>query len=161
MGKAVFLPVSYGIGRDALGEELGNFELASILIDGIHREFPVAMQYLRRHLNSSPSNGLVRDHFGRPRANEGHKILNFLVQAPASMVCLERLVALHRALPSTAKVVCHVHDGYYVVCDSGDVEHVFAIAKETLESESSICQGLKLRTTGKVGDQLCSLTKPA
>ena len=159
--KNSFLPVVYGMGANTLAERLKkDVKIASTIIDRYYTTFPQAFGFIR---NSVPSTAtIVRDHFGRPRPTEANDYLvrNFVIQAPSSTICLERLVALHGAISGKAKLAMHIHDGYAIVAHKAARSDVYATAKASLESESGLCPGLRLRADAKVGPSLDQLAKP-
>ena len=158
--KSIFLPVVYGLGREKLAERLKVGEqVAQRLIENIHAEFPDAMAWVKQQQSSNEYDGCVYDYFGRRRRFNGkeHKIRNFVVQAPASTICLHKLVRLHHALKGHAKIVYHVHDGYVVRAHKKTEEKVFEICKETLESPEDLYPGLQLKVAAKMGERLHEL----
>lgn len=155
--KSSFLPVVYGMGVGALEKRLNVPEkTASNLMNKFHECFPKAFAFVRQHQQIG---GVVRDYFGRPRTfkQNDHCVRNFMIQAPASIVCLEKLIALQAALGNIGKLSMHVHDGYAIVCHAGRSSDVYATAKTVLESESKMCPGLHLRANGEISTRLDQL----
>lgn len=157
--KDVFLPVVFGLGRAALAEEIGvSEENAARLIDSLCKTFPVAFDWVKSQ--SADDNNVATDAFGRRRkfkSKELYKIKNFVVQAPASMICLKKLVNLHESLQGLGRVGFHVHDGYCVLCKKKDINSVFDLGTKVLEEEEEMFPGLGLRTTCNFGVSLDSL----
>lgn len=161
MVKNSFLPVVYGMGASALAERLKkDLNFANNIINRYCTAFPEAFGYIRGAVPSTAT--IVRDYFGRPRPTEANDYLvrNFVIQAPSSTICLERLVALHEAISGKAKLAMHIHDGYAIVSHKAGSSDVYMTCKSVLESESSLCPGLKLKADGKVGPSLDQLAKP-
>lgn len=155
--KKTFLPVIYGMSVDSAAKELEiPFETADRIVSRERKLFPRSFQWIEEFQNM-PGN-IRSDYFGKQRVFEDLSysipIRNFGVQPPAALVCLEKLIRLHDAIKSYAKIVCHVHDGYYICANKSVLGTVCLLAKEALESESELCPGLKLRCSCKVGTTL-------
>ncbi len=158
--KSIFLPIMYGLGVKKLSERLKvKEEVAKRLMDNICAEFPVAIAWIRDQQNSGGYDGCVYDKFGRRRRFDGkeHRIRNFVVQAPASIVCLHKLVRLFYALKGLAKIVCHIHDGYIVTTHKKTKDKILDICKESLESQEEMYPGLLLKVVAQTGDRLYKL----
>lgn len=151
--KKFFLPVAYGMGENTLSRDLSiNLETSGVLIRKTSDIFPRMTDFLR---NAQNNDGVVRDHFGRPRVfDDRYKIRNFLIQSPAALLCLERLVALDIAIRDSAYLTHHVHDGYYISCPKRESERIFEVAKGVLEEGSPLFPGLSLKVSGKQGERL-------
>jgi DNA polymerase I-like protein with 3'-5' exonuclease and polymerase domains len=157
--KTVFLPVAYGLGAKALAYKLKISEAtASRLWANIYKKFPQAMGWLR---NQEIIGGEVCDAFGRCRKFEEdlYKIRNFVVQSPASLLCLDKLVVLRHDLGNIAKVVAHVHDGYILSAHATIAQQAKEMAVKSLETESEFFPGLKLKVSCRMGQDLNNLTK--
>lgn len=159
--KRSFLAVVFGMGAKTLGKELNIApEKAAVFINRYYTKFPVAFDYVISQI--PPTATIVRDVLGRPKwheANDYH-VRNYVIQAPSATVCLERLVALHGAIRSKARLAMHIHDGYAIVCNRASSLDVYETAKASLESVSELVPGLKLRAEGKIGPSLDHLAKP-
>jgi hypothetical protein len=150
--KGFFLPVIYGMGTEGLirniqkqsGIEV-SIGVAEKIISRIYGLFPRALEWIQEQGNS--------DYFGRRRVFEDgrHRVRNFVVQSPASLVCLEKLIKLHGVLKEYAKLACTIHDGYVILVDKMKEKMVEAMAKDALCSESELCPGLKLKVICKIG----------
>jgi hypothetical protein len=155
--KKAFLPVIYGMSVDSLSKALEvPFQTADKIVSRERKLFSRSFAWIEEFQNQR---GEVRkDHFGRQRFFEDKSYLvpmrNFAVQSPASLVCLEKLIQLHNAIRGYGKIICHVHDGYYICAAKSVLATVCSLAKQTLELESELCVGLKLQCSCKVGDSL-------
>lgn len=157
--KSVFLPLVFGMGRRAFSEKIGCEEkISAKIIDRMVKTFPVAFDWVS---SQAPcGDNIAKDFFGRRRKFEEddfHKIRNFSVQSPASMICLRKLVRLHDALEGIGRICFHVHDGYCVVCRSDKIDKVFEIGTEVLEEEDDLFPGLHLKTSCSYGNRLDTL----
>lgn len=150
VAKKIFLPVIYGEGIKTLAESIGvGLDTAKGLIQKLRKLFPTLFSWLEVSGNV--------DYFGRKRnfaEGEEYKFRNFKVQSPSSLICLERLVRLYQDLGNYGKIVAHIHDGYVIKAHDKQIETVKSIALSSLESESELCVGLKLRTKFKIGKNL-------
>jgi len=157
--KAVFLPVIYGQGSKSVAERLGISESAGErLVRGIYNNFPVAMSWIQEQQDTFDANNFATDYFGRRRRfnEQQYKIRNFVVQAPASIICLHKLIRLHDTLQGHAEIVFHVHDGYGIVTHKSNTK-VAEMAIQTLEANESLYSGLKLKVSGSRGEALGTL----
>jgi hypothetical protein len=157
--KSVFLPVVFGLGRSSLAKKIGVSEkVAGLIIDRLVKSFPVAFEWVDRQEDFDGDFAI--DVFGRRRAfesGESYKARNFCVQAPASMICLRKLVSLHEGLIGLADICHHVHDGYCLVCDRSSVEEVANAGLTILQSEDDLFPGLSLRASCQFGPDLNNL----
>ncbi len=159
MCKAFFLPVVYGMGSQTLVNNLAekleisiSLGMAEKIIDRIYKLFPKSLGWIQNYQDKAECS----DIFGRRRFFEDrrHRTRNFVVQSPASLVCLEKLVKLYEELGVYARLACMIHDGYVLLVDKTMTKMVAAMAKGILSSESELCPGLKLKVTCKVGQTL-------
>lgn len=161
MCKLLFLPVMYGCGVAGICENLKIGEdTARELIKRIHANFPIAIEWVLTKQREFERNGAIEDYFGRHRTkfDSAYKVRNFVVQAPAATVCLEKLVAITKAIePLGAKVAFTVHDGYGIVCDVPASKAVFNAVKQCVEEESKLCPGLKLHMHAQFGRKLTTM----
>jgi DNA polymerase I-like protein with 3'-5' exonuclease and polymerase domains len=159
--KSVFLPIVYGLGADTLTKKLSVDErVAKRLIDKVYAEFPVALSWVKEQQSSVGYDGGVYDRFGRRRRFDGaeYKIRNFVIQSPASLVCLHKLVKLYYAIKGLARIAFHVHDGYFVTAHKKDRDKILDICRRALEHPmEELYPGLKLRVSAKVGSRLHQL----
>jgi DNA polymerase I-like protein with 3'-5' exonuclease and polymerase domains len=148
----------YGQSAKSLSEKTGiSLNTAEIINDKLYKLFPSSLQWIQQRQNEVT--GVCTDYFGRKRCfEERHwSVRNFVVQSPASIVCLEKLIALYHGLIGYAKLACHIHDGYVVYVSKSAAKTVAAIGKEILESESNLCTGLKLKSSCKIGATLADM----
>jgi hypothetical protein len=162
MGKKLFLPVVFGLGVKSLAKKLENSEeIARMLINRMYKTFPVTLDWVRNQ--SLDSNNFAMDYFGRRRKfEEGseYKVRNFVVQAPASVICLRKLVNLFETLKkyaNIAKICFHVHDGFCLVVKADHWKKIFNICKTALESEDELFPNLHLTVTCVGGVSLNNL----
>jgi len=157
--KSVFLPVVFGLGRSSLSKKIGVSEkVAGLIIDRLVKSFPVAFEWVDVQADFEGDSAV--DVLGRRRSfgsSESYKARNFCVQAPASMICLSKLVSLHEGLSGSANICFHVHDGYCLVCDRSSVEEVADRGLSILQSEDRLFPGLSLRASCKFGPDLDNL----
>ena len=157
--KAVFLPVMYGQGPKSVAERLKVYEpTGERLIRNIYRSFPVATSWIQEQQETFDANNFATDYFGRRRRfdNQQYKIRNFVVQAPASIICLHKLVRLYESLQGNAELVFHIHDGYGIVIHKSNVKAADT-AIDVLQSDESLYPGLKLKTATSRGEFLYTL----
>lgn len=157
--KLVFLPVIYGCGVKTLAKNLGKDEkFASGLITRVYKTFPVATRWVSSQ--ETNEHGIATDAFGRQRHfDEAHKIRNFVVQSPASMICLRKLVRLHQNLGNTARLAYHLHDEYAILVDVRTWKTVLTAATKVLEDEDYLFPGLRLKVGVRAGQTLKDLEK--
>ena len=121
-----------------------------------YKTFPIAFRWIQE--NSLHSEGTAIEFFGRRRKFDEHefyKSRNFLVQAPASIICLRKLVKLHQSMQGLGKLIFHLHDGYGVLMNKTiRWQNNCSAAKEVLESPDDLFAGLKLKVSTKVGGSL-------
>jgi hypothetical protein len=161
--KAVFLPVVYGQSARSLGERLKvSPRTAEMVVGLVHAKFPKALGWVR-DCQREAIKGCCQDFFGRARQfdpAESYKARNFVVQAPASLVCLDKLVRLHRSLPPDARLAAHVHDGYLLYARESAARATADLARGVLEADDGLCPGLRLRTSCKLGRSLLQMRDP-
>ena len=157
--KSVFLPVVYGQSGSSVAKKLGiKDEAGKMLVANINRFFPKAMSWIQEQQETFDANSFATDYFGRRRRFEEqqYKIRNFVVQAPASIICLHKLVRLHDVIQENSEIVFHIHDGYGIVTHKSNTK-VADIVIKTLEAKESFYPGLRLRVSGSQGESLSSL----
>jgi hypothetical protein len=154
-GKDIFLPVVYGMGSQTLGEKLGiKEESASKLINKVYTKFRKSFEWVKRQQDNT-IDGICHDAFGRRhQVDEKYKIRNFIVQSPAALICLDKLVKLHKALEGLARIGMHVHDGYVIFANRENFFKVAKIAKGVLEAEDELYPGLLLKSSCQTGEKL-------
>jgi hypothetical protein len=157
--KGVFLPVAYGQGTGSLAT-VNNVSInaARGLRTRINETFPMSMNWLARQQElASPS---ATDAFGRCREfgeDENYKVRNFVVQSPAALYCLDKLVKLWHDIRDVARVVAHIHDGYVLSAPRLMAKQVRDMAVKSLEAENDLFPGLNLKVTCKVGATFAEL----
>ncbi len=141
--KAIFLPVCFGQSKKGIVEENNiSYDLASFLYDKIYEVFGVTLKWI--------SEVSETDIFGRKRQVDDYRNRNFKVQSPSALVCLIKLIDLHKSI----NVGFSVHDGYFIYCNKNELTKTYNIVNDILEKEPDIASGLVLRTTCKVGYRL-------
>lgn len=160
--KKMFLPVIYGQSAQALGHRLKiALPTAEKIVTRIRELFPTALAYTRAVHEQAKASGSAKDIFGKRRQfsqGEEYDALGFSVQAPASTVCLEKLVRLYSALKGITSLAYSVHDGYCVYAHKENWKKVYRLGYDVLTGESSLCPGLRLKVTCHAGRNLCSLS---
>lgn len=154
--KLSFLAVFFGMGAEAMSQRhRWSVDISREVISRMGRAFPAATNYLR-NVRDRAKTEIVEDFFGRPREckEEPYKAQNHVVQSAASVACLEKLILLHDRMPSGAKLLFNVHDGYAVTCEMRALPDVCREVLQILESPSELCPGLALKASAKVGKQL-------
>jgi len=137
--KSIFLPMVYGQGIKSVAERLNvSVESATRLSNNIKKLFPAAFDFVKNSGNT--------DYFGRVRQFEDgkeYKSRNFVIQAPAAIICLYKLIKLYDNLPKGCDIVGHIHDGYLLGVDSRE-RHVKRSIQKILECNEEFHDGLKL-----------------
>lgn len=154
--KSTFLALFYGMGAEEMGRRHGwSTVIAREVILRAHLAFPAAFDYVL-DAQDRARHAPVRDYFGRPRdlIAEPYKARNHVIQSPASVVCMEKLILLHSNVPEPARLAFSVHDGYALFCDVRALREVVGALVPLLESESSLCPGLRIRVSAKAGPRL-------
>lgn len=158
--KNFLIGVIYGQSARSLAENHNLvLQTAEAIVSKLKALFPIAFGWLRDIQENAGE--AVCDVLGRLRFfdERQHRVRNFVVQSPASMVCLEKLICFYDHLRGQAHVVCHIHDGYIAVAPRKNIKVVASLAKEVLESESSLCPGLRIRCACKVGRKLAEMSE--
>lgn len=158
ISKLLFLPVMYGCGPQTLAANLGLREAVGVeLHNRVKQRFHTAydrMMEIQKRAEAGP----VEDYFGRSRTfpeGERYKARNFWVQGVAATACQEKLVDLYKALDGeNAYVAFSVHDGYCGVCTIKSARNTYRTMKQTLEAESTLCPGLRMKVEIKFGARL-------
>lgn len=151
--KTLFLPVVYGQSSHSLAEKLEvSADTAKKIVEKLHKLFPKLFIWIE---NYNVEADIYRDYLGRCRTFEPgkeYKYRNFIVQAPSAVFCLEKLVGLYYDLGIYGSMVAHVHDGYLMRVEKKRVNEIETLVKSSLESESNIFPGLKLKVNSKISD---------
>jgi hypothetical protein len=158
--KAVFLPVVYGQSAKSLAERLKvSPRTAEMVVGLVYARFPRALGWVR-DCQRYAINQCCQDFFGRTRwfdPAESYKVRNFVVQAPAALVCLDKLVKLYRSLPPDARLAAHIHDGYVLYARQSAARATADLAQGVLEADDGLCPGLRLKTSCKIGPSLLEM----
>jgi hypothetical protein len=160
MCKRFFLPVVYGMGAATLEKELSLSQAtAETIIKRLYSLFPRALAWVQECQKESQKSNLCYDVFGRKRyfKERYYRARDFVVQSPAAVVCLDKLVCLYDAIAAYANMAAHIHDGYLVTANKAATREVADIGREVLQGESKLALGLKLKVSCKVGRSLDAL----
>lgn len=156
--KELFLPVVYGAEPWGIQANLGVSEaVAKELINRVQANFKTALDYVASFQEQAEQQGYAEDSLGRRRYFEEKQYAarNFVIQAAASNVCLEKLVALtDRCCTENYKVAFTVHDGYGMICHHQYAKELLENVREVFSEESKLCPGLKLDLHFKFGKKL-------
>lgn len=161
--KKIFLPVIYGQTSFTLSEILKNSDTtltANEVSDRIYSKFETALNWVHDQLAFFRKNSFCLDYFGRKRnfkIDEEFAVRNFVVQSPAAIICLEKLILLYNQLKKDIRIPLYVHDGYYLAVHKDNWQEIYKQADDLLSSESELCKGLKLRVVCKGGRNLNNL----
>lgn len=157
--KSMFLPVVYGQSSRSLSNKLNiPLQTSDKIVEKLHTLFPKVFSWISNQ--KVDSDGYCYDFFGRRRffdEDSFYKSRNFVVQSPASFICLEKLIALHKVVEGYGKVACNIHDGYVIITNNSIASSVKLLATKALEESSSLCAGLELKVNCKAGSSLCDL----
>ena len=158
IAKKIFLPIIYGQAHLSLSDQLGISEsTAKELIKRLRKVFPDAFEFSDNAQDEARNNGYVKDLFSRTRIfnDNFHKARNFVIQSPAALLCLEKLINLYDGLnKKEARIVFSIHDGYGISVAKDNFFGLYNGIKAILESDSILLPSLKLRTSLKIGKNL-------
>ena len=158
IAKKIFLPIIYGQAHLSLSGQLSVSEsTAKELINRLRKVFPDAFEFSDNAQDEARNNGYVKDLFSRTRIfnDNFHKARNFVIQSPAALLCLEKLINLYDGLnKKEARIVFSIHDGYGISVAKDNFFSLYAGIKAILESDSILLPSLKLRTSLKIGKNL-------
>ena len=158
ISKKMFLPVMYGLGPNQLARNLAvTPDLGIELHQRIQRKFSTSYQKMLE-LQQRARTEAIEDYFGRSRRfpeDKTYGARNFWVQGVAATACQEKLIKLHEVLGELdANIAFSVHDGYCFCFRRPMAKEVYRVVKETLESESQLCPGLRMKVEIKFGASL-------
>ena len=149
--KNIFLPVIFGQSVDSLSQELSlPIDATKKIVEKLRKLFVKSFDWVD---NYKPCGEIYKDYVGRCRtfeAGKEYKYKNFIIQAPAALFCLEKLVNLYADLTIYGNIVAHIHDGYLIRVEQKRALEMETLAKISLESESTIFSGLHLRINSKI-----------
>ena len=158
IAKKIFLPIIYGQAHLSLSDQLSVSEsTAKELINRLRKVFPDAFEFSDNAQDEARNNGYVKDLFSRTRIfnDNFHKARNFVIQSPAALLCLEKLINLYDGLDKKeARIIFSIHDGYGISVAKDNFFGLYAGIKAILESDSILLPSLKLRTSLKIGKNL-------
>ena len=158
IAKKIFLPIIYGQAHLSLSDQLSVSEsTAKELINRLRKVFPDAFEFSDNAQDEARNNGYVKDLFSRTRIfnDNFHKARNFVIQSPAALLCLEKLINLYDGLnKKEARIIFSIHDGYGISVAKDNFFGLYAGIKAILESDSILLPSLKLRTSLKIGRNL-------
>lgn len=150
--KECFLPIVFGLGITGIMEKTGcSQEAATALTKGLRSRFKKAFEYVDNYQEGH----LVEDHFGRKRYFDDPKsylIRNFVIQAPAAIICMEKLIDLYQVVGD--KLLLSIHDGYVIRCNPKFDKPLIVQCKKVLESPSQLAPELKLSVDCGIGIRL-------
>jgi hypothetical protein len=153
--KMCFLPSVFGIGPEKLAVNINvSIPTAKKLIENINKNFKTAIEWITNKQKEAKIGDFFVDCLGRKKlVEQEYKVRNFVVQAPASILCLEKLVLLHKNLEECnyAKIGFHIHDGYIIYSQIKDQIESRERAIKVLKSKSDLFPGIKLKISCKVG----------
>lgn len=159
--KKMFLPVIYGMSSANLGKRLKVADsTAQAIITRIYELFPTALRWVESYQEQARKEGWAKDGFGKRRNFEqGESFLarNFSIQAPAALICQEKLVKMHQALKGLADIAYNVYDGYCVYASKDKWKTVFQKGMNILTAESELCPGIRLKVACHAGRNLDNL----
>ena len=157
-GKKMFLPVIYGQTANSLSKVLDiSVDQSEKFINNLRENFPASFQFVEKAANEARSQGYCLDYFGRRRDFDElsyYKARNFVVQSPASLICLYYLVKLYKGAKNLFSLAFHVHDGYFMAISRENLKDGYRVAKNILESENELIPALKLKVSSKIGLKL-------
>jgi hypothetical protein len=154
--KATFLAVFFGMGADTMSERNHwPVEVSKEIIRRMRENFASAMKF-GDEAQESARRGTIVDSLGRRRdlTDRPHVARNHFVQSAASVVCMEKLILLHDAMPKGTRLAYSVHDGFCFFCDIKELAVAVRELVSILESPSAFYQDLPLRVAGKAGPRL-------
>lgn len=159
--KKFFLPIIYGQAPTSLSHNLGISEnTAKEIINRLRKLFPKVFQFSDNAQDEAKRNGCVKDYFSRTRYFEDnyYKARNFVVQSPAALLCLEKLICLYKNLnKEESRIVFSIHDGYGVTANKLNALSLYPSIKKILESKSSLLPNCNLEISFKIGKRLNNL----
>ena len=160
LGKKMFLPCIYGQGVAGLANSLDiSRDQAEIYLDKLARIFKQSFAFVESNQKKAAQNNSITDHFGRVRhlkADEAIKARNFVVQAPAALICLEFLNEVQNASKDLYRLAFSVHDGYYIVAHNKNLQDAYHLVRKILTQKSKHLD-VDLKVSAKVGKTLCKM----
>ena len=160
--KRFFLPVFYGMGANALSENIGlPPEAAQAIVERIKKIFSTAYGWIESCQNKAKEQKYICDIFGKKRIfmDKEYKARNFVVQSPAAIFCLEKLISLHKSLNGIARIAYNVHDGYMIFSTRENLKKAILESQSVLLSKSDLFPDLRLDISCYAGRKLTELKK--
>lgn len=158
IAKKFFLPIVYGQLSNSLSQTLEISEnTAKEIIFRLRKLFPTVFEFSDNAQEEAKRNGYVKDFFSRIRYFEDnyYKARNFVVQSPAALLCLEKLVCLHKNLNiKNEKIVFSIHDGYGITTNKSNSLAIYPQINKVLESKSQFMPNCNLTASLKIGKRL-------
>jgi DNA polymerase I-like protein with 3'-5' exonuclease and polymerase domains len=150
--KNCFLPIVFGMGVELVMERAGCSESAARSINqALHSRFKKAFDYVESYQGSTSA----EDFFGRRRTfddTKPHVPRNFVIQAPAAIICMEKLIDLYQLVGD--RLLFSIHDGYVIRCNPKFDKPLIVKCKKALESTSQLAPGLQLSVNCELGVRL-------
>lgn len=164
--KSIFLPIIYGSGINKISE-LTNYSIkaSTFLVEAINKNFTTTFNWVKEHQEKLKTQDFVLDYFGRvldfseKSGRDAWSVRNAIIQAPAAIIYLEKLIQLYQKMYLSMDIVASIHDAYVCRIDSQNSNSVISCAKEILESPSSFAPGLILKVDASIGDKWGTLKK--
>jgi|LakMenE18May11ns_1017448.scaffolds.fasta_scaffold9928539_1 hypothetical protein len=160
--KRFFLPIFYGMGVNAISENLGlPVKAAESIVERVKSTFSVAYSWIESFQNKAKEEHAVCDIFGKKRIflEKEYKARNFVVQSPAAIFCLEKLIQLYKSLNGKAKIAYNVHDGYMLYSTRDNLKDVILESQSVLLSKSHLFPDMNLNISCYAGRKLSELKK--
>jgi hypothetical protein len=175
--KSVFLPIVYGSGINKISE-LTNYSIkaSTFLVDAINKNFTRSFDWVKEHQEKLKTQDFVLDYFGRvldfseKSGRDAWSVRNAIIQAPAALICLEKLIQLYHKMYSSMDIIASIHDAFVCRIDCNkelwtggglvtNSNSVISCAKEILESPMPSTPGLILKVEASIGERWGTLKK--
>ncbi len=160
MIKSLFLPIMFGQTTQGLEKEYGvSYQAANQIHSLITKRFPTAWKYMEDHHERVKSAPTTKDHFGRVRSftEKPLSVRGFMVQAASAIFCQEKLIELYNSLGGYGNLIYSIHDGYVLVANQENLNRVVVNGIKTLQGESIMCKGLRLKVSCSLGVRLSQM----
>jgi DNA polymerase I-like protein with 3'-5' exonuclease and polymerase domains len=156
--KESFLPIVYGMQSESISDRLNiNVSEAKELLKRINGFFSTAMDWVQDQQDKAKKSSVVCDYFERPRDYSDRSPLavrNAVVQGPAAIVCMEKLISLFDKVFKQCEIVASIHDAYVLDIPCNLMYDVVYYATEVLQEPSVFMPGLKLTVDVNIGNDL-------
>jgi DNA polymerase I-like protein with 3'-5' exonuclease and polymerase domains len=150
--KESFLPVIYGRQAESLAKEVGcSLEAANSFIYNMRKNFSEAFNYVESYQSLLKTSNKAEDFFGRVRVFDEKLwgVRNFVIQSPASIVCLEKLIDLYNIVGKN--LIFSIHDGYIIRANIKFDKPLIIKCIKSLETQSQLMPGLQLKVNCEIG----------